>query len=366
MIRARALKTARLAAAPIAGAIALVAMHSEPAAAKQLPAYQELAPGRFTGIPPEKSRPSSIPSTETVSGFRVVPGTRSGNNQVVTLVVDTPGRPAPSSVDPPRVPSTLETVDGCFAQAPMPAPSPSPPFGVNVPSPRPEWETNFSWQTMIWTGQGTPRQPVPVHYERVVETATSATLESTDLWIDPQTLGLRLIGKGSVPLRHVGDAPGGVRFYVGRDDRPDGKHFVQFVVQRSKNTPFQEAQTARGARSDGAIISAGACSHHRVALSADKGGENATLQFTTVLPPLGPNEHSSAPPLPSALPGQHVRDVRARTVRASFSVSQTSRDKDPILSLSTSWGSAETTQRLFDPSSVAPASIAPVPTQRGF
>jgi hypothetical protein len=138
---------------------------------------------------------------------------------------------------------------------------------------------------------------------------------------------------------------------------------VQFVISRPKDTPFTHVTSTMAIRSDGSTVMAGACSHHRVSLLATRAGETAVIALTTALPPLAPGEHSSAQPLPPVAPGTKTRDVRVRPLHVGISISQTSRDKEPIVAISTSWAGPETNQRVF--SAFAP-STAPVPTATGL
>jgi hypothetical protein len=49
---------------------------------------------------------------------------------------------------------------------------------------------------------------------------------------------------------------------------------------------------------------------------------------------------------PFTTPAGKAQNVRTRLVQAHFSVSQTSRDKDPVIAVSTSWAGPETNSRV--------------------
>lgn len=290
------------------------------------PRYAELPAGRVTA-PPTGARPASIPAGESVAGIVVTPGV----SQAVVQLEDAPGKAA------------LPSTSACFSQV-------AAPFGVPPDSPeRPqEWVGPPALQGIVWApphGTGV----APIHVERLTERDGTTVLESTDVWVDPVTRGARLVAKATLPLRQVGSAPGGVKLFAGRDERPDGKRHVQFVVTRSSDTPAQ-ILTSTFLIKSGSTVSLGACGHHRVALPADATGESASVQLVARLPDLPPGELSPAQPLPPP-PASKVRahDVRSRTMRIHMSVSRTTRDKEPLIALSTAWVGAEYMQRTFEP-----------------
>jgi hypothetical protein len=334
------------------------------------PAYSELPSGRLTSPPNfrEARVPTSIPASESVPGLRVFPQS-SGSGMFIAS--DTAKVPFTGMLTPQM--QTLENVPGCFSQIVVPQPgalaaSPSlDPFGRALQEGRGvEWEHGQSPQAAIWnTQQG--HQIFAVHSEQVVEQNGNMTLESTDAWFDAGSRGFRLITKASLGLRQVATVPGNIRIFAGRDDRPD-KHFVQFVIVRPKDTPMQQVSSAFATRSDGVTVHTGACGHHRLALLANNSGETAVFQFTTILPDLPPNTRSAAIPPPPPPPevgacGGRTRDLRVRAFRAMFSVSQTSRDKEPVVSVATAWAGAETFHRIFltPPTGVAGVLAMPPP-----
>lgn len=195
-----------------------------------------------------------------------------------------------------------------------------------------------------------------VHREELVMAGGHSKLLVTDAWIDPQTLGVRLIGSHTLPLRRVATGPGNVAVYAFRDG-----HDVHFIV-----TPPEPPKMARDKQglvagvkgmlhlpsssigmasmfvsrmtrqltvsgSDGNMGSSD-CGHLRVRLSATPGhGEAATVLARVALPPLGSDDPKT-------------REVRLRSLAIQLSISQTPSESTPALSVSFGWAGREHTQ----------------------
>jgi hypothetical protein len=187
-----------------------------------------------------------------------------------------------------------------------------------------EWQQVAESAIAVQGGAGV----TAVHVERLIERDGTTSLESTDVWVDPSSRGVRLLAQATLPLRQVGGAPGGMKIFVGRDERADGKRYVQFVVTRGGGSRVEQMLVAT--RSDGMTI-VGACGHHRVALPANTTGENASMDLSVVLPSLPRGEGASG----------GKAGIRTRPMRVHMSVSQTSADKEPIVAISTVWAGPE-------------------------
>jgi hypothetical protein len=173
-----------------------------------------------------------------------------------------------------------------------------------------------------------------LHSERVAAVDDMhATLEWADAWVDPSTRGVRLIGKGSLPLRLVSGLPGGAQVWAARD----GEH-VHVVLSEgaSKKQSFGGidqlmAFTARG------MSHASGCHHIRVGLHAEKGSaDTASIRAAIQLPPL--DDAAARGPLKGK--GQ-MTTVRVRPISVNASVTWTSRDKEPVIAISTGWRARE-------------------------
>jgi hypothetical protein len=197
------------------------------------------------------------------------------------------------------------------------------------------------WQTPVYGGR-----VMPVHAERLVESGAGATLESTDAWIDANTGGVRLIARASLPLKIVRSLPGGAKVFAGRDERTDGKRFVQFVVKRSGEDGGLVGNPMTATLADGTNTILQACGFARASVPVADGGGTATFQLAVRLPALGPGEKLPPSPFGALPPGSTSKEVRARTMRVHVAVSQSSRDKEPLVSIAPGWVSREQMQRV--------------------
>jgi len=143
----------------------------------------------------------------------------------------------------------------------------------------------------------------PVRSERVVVLPDGdASLEITDVWIDPRTGGARRIATHALPLRKLANAPESIAVYgvtIGES--------VHIVVTSAGVTTFRDG--------DGSVART-ACAHARVALSASRGsGEQAIFHLIST-------EKSTDPTRRAALP-----------LRVTASLSQLASEPAPLLSV---------------------------------
>jgi hypothetical protein len=227
-----------------------------------------------------------------------------------------------------------------------------------------EWDQDLGSVANLWTRTAEiPMSGVaPVHMERVTVAADglTATLDSVDAWVDPSSRGVRLIGKASLPLKHVGVAPNGGKIFAGREERGDRRR-VQFVVMRPRDSLANQFGSTFVRRLEGDVIQNTDCAHIRVALAVTKEGDAALVSVPVVLPSLdgrpvprptelhGVRARRSSFQLPSSGGEPDMRELRLREAAIQLSVSQTSRDKEPVVSLSSRWISREQVQRVFVP-----------------
>jgi hypothetical protein len=181
---------------------------------------------------------------------------------------------------------------------------------------RTSWEDAL--QSELYLVRDSPQHRVVlVHSERVVEEAGKTALVSLDAWVDTQTLGARLRARATLPLVPLGSAPGGARILAGREAQPNGKSLVHFVVA-PPSEPLESVEIRHSV--DDRSVSSSQCAHHRVALASS--GDAAVIRASAV-----------------------TRENYLRPLRIDLSVSQTSRDKEPVVSLSTNWTGAEKSTR---------------------
>ena len=159
-------------------------------------------------------------------------------------------------------------------------------------------------------------------------------------------------------------------------ERPSAKKRVQFVFMRNGESQHAQvrAQGMLATASDGMGATSSNCRHLRVSLPVEeKGGESAVITATLQLPsietepkkPEAEPEEKKAKPvaakpvsrrgprmmgMTTATPPSSMeeREIRLRELQANISVSKSTKDKEPLVSVSFGWSNRETTQRVFD------------------
>ncbi len=354
--------------------LATVLASPDAARAGDAPSLSDLPVGRFTS--PPKKKPAIIAAGESVPGIFVTAPKHAASlpaqHRYVSIATDM------RAAEAARVSALPEGVpDGCVTAMHQLAFRDSDATEL-------EWEENLAVEAHAYarTADNPMSGVIPVHTERLVEQNGSMMLESVDAWIDPQTRGARLIARGALPLKLVRTPGFGMKVYAGRDERPDGKRFVQFVVVRSATPTIPREDQMWAMREEGVVHSSG-CGHQRVALRVDgeagREGETATVVATTVLPEPDRDADRKAtrdtPPAAPAKTGPRFRpgpsqaaiarfgldrmpgsgrEVRTRMMHIQVSVSQTSRDREPLVSVSSSWAGREQVERFVEPDSSPP------------
>ncbi len=363
-------------------AVPAVFLAPNDASAGEVPKFSELTPGRVTSVPLTKA-PTFIAPRESVPGIHVT-------SQKWTPEVPPQHRHI-TVVGDAKIAAAMKTEEGafdledtsgmCFTEAHLGMIRQMDP-DMAKDDRFAEWQEALSFEANVWPkSKDNPESGITaVHSEKVVDENGTATLETVDAWVDPATRGVRLIGKASLPLKLVTTAVGGVKVYAGRDERPDGRRYVQFVVTRPRDKKLQRAGTMWGVRQDGDSVH-GSCSHLRVGIPADvKGGDSAVVIAPIILPNLqrenaeasdtknakteaapAPAPPPPPPPVkarfgkkkplpspPSTAPTMVEKELRIRAMQVQVSVSRTTKDPDPVLSVSFGWANRETTQRIFE------------------
>lgn len=312
----------------------LVSLTAHADATKPLDApisFDELPVDRFT-TPPAK-KPSFINPRETVPGLFVVSPPQHGipmRERVVWVMTD------------PRLAQSMKSGEGMDflsgAHGCLSDPFRMDHFGRQKGG----WsETQSAQIQLMMKSADNPTGGVTaVHAEEVVQSDKGATLEIIDAWVDPATKGARLISKASLPLKLVRGPFFGVNVYAARDER-DGK--VDFVVVRPKSKSTMAANIF-ALRPDGMSSSSTQCTHHRVELETRPTGDLATFVVHAELPSLDPK-----PIKPRAerivREGFSEVEVRTRQLHVQVSVSQLSREKSPLVSVSATWAQRESIER---------------------
>jgi len=192
-----------------------------------------------------------------------------------------------------------------------------------------------------------------VHQEHFVDLGSGkAQLEMVDAWVDPTTKGVRQIGKATLELKRVTDAPGGFAIYAARE-----RTHVQLVIRRVKDAEVSGAGSVADMRrarmmrmplmieaSSGAH-DASSCGFARVALHAEQGvGEMAKLetQVVSVVPAEEQPEKKESPLAALLGGGDSMQDLsqpelHMRPMTINMSTSWTSHDKEPVVSITMGW-----------------------------
>ena len=287
-------------------------------------------PTGTVALPPKAKVPSSIPAHEKVAGF-IVASSR-GRSDYVGLVASTKRAKLLTEGGG----NENAAGEACFAQA------------QDARRSRHPGETETAWMPNLQpvlmmstsTQQGQHPTVEAVHSERIAEAGGHVSLDTIDAWVDPVTRGVRLIGRTSVPLELVSTVLGGGRVYAAHDQQS-----VHVIVV----TPKERARLGQDvifAISEGDVFNS-MCDHLRVSLKTEKGqGETATFITNVELPSLS---NDRAEPRPggrsegtigfprSGLP----EPVRTRPLHIQASATWTSRDKEPLLSVSAGWDARE-------------------------
>ncbi|MBX3221333.1 MAG: hypothetical protein KF795_12490 [Labilithrix sp.] len=356
----------------LAGALAL----TRDARGGDAPTFSKLPAGRLT-VPSKKNVPA-VSARESVPGvFVVTPRHLFGRDRrYVTVTADA------------RIAAAAKEGGGWDASALMPSACMSQlnrsrfAFDGDSGSPT-EWEENLATEVQVYakTADNPSSGVTAIHSERIVEQNGAITLESVDAWVDPATRGARLISKASLPLELLREPAFGMKVYAGRDERPDGKRFVQFVVVRPEGPHMDRTGQIWAMREEGSLSHSSGCRHQRVAIGiGDSNGDTATVIATVVLPALdaGSDKARRVPPtppapalLPTPLPANGAKptpavffgrrgpprepgsftetEVRTRVMHIQLSVSKTTREKEPLVSVSSSWGGREQVNRVVEP-----------------
>lgn len=292
------------------------------------PSFSSLGGGRMASAD-TTGRPTSIPARERTPGFAI---TNVGGELVL-------GERALKKADGAVIgPATAATMRTCFSRL-----IPKRPASEELEPPttqHTEWETSLGWAIAWSKGEAELTGVTLVHREQLVEAVggTSATLEWTDAWLDTRTGGIRQRASGSVPLTALGTAAS-VKVYAGRDERGDGKHRLHVVARLPDDSPSSIAH-GEATRLDGGPQGEQWCGHHRGTASLGglpNGSEAVTLEVNALLPEANPGDNRSELRLPAIAPGAPVRDVRTRRIVIHASLSQTSRDREPVVAITTAW-----------------------------
>ncbi len=183
-----------------------------------------------------------------------------------------------------------------------------------------------------------------LHQERLERDGPDrATLHMTDVWLDPTTLGVRLVGKTKLTLAQVAAGPAGVKVFAARNDDGEALHFVVQVPR-----PDGQGSGYWGRHlmaSVGNQSTSSDCGHVRLELPTMVGvGERARVQVEIALsspePVHGPAAGGAAAAgtaTASPMAPGGGKEIRLRTLLVHLGVSQTATDSEPVVTVSFGW-----------------------------
>jgi hypothetical protein len=203
-----------------------------------------------------------------------------------------------------------------------------------------------------------------IHMERLTQAADGATLETTEAFIDLQTMGTHAVSKTSTKLVKVATGPNSLGVYAAREEGEKGGS--QFLVTNPELPPTASEEDRQAqisqltntanrlvAQMPSGVSSETGCGYVRFTLSAKPGsGQMATVLATAFLPPgtdvddggqedtsRFEQEDMSEEQLKAvrAMVHRDNRSQRARTVAVNLSFSQLESETSPLLSVTFGW-----------------------------
>jgi len=203
-----------------------------------------------------------------------------------------------------------------------------------------------------------------IHMERLTQAADGATLETTEAFIDLQTMGTHAVSKTSTKLVKVATGPNSLGVYAAREEGEKGGS--QFLVTNPELPPTASEEDRQAqistltstanrlvAQMPSGVSSETGCGYVRFTLSAKPGsGQMATVLATAFLPPgtdvddggqedtsRFEQEDMSEEQLKAvrAMVHRDNRSQRARTVAVNLSFSQLQSEASPLLSVTFGW-----------------------------
>ena len=301
------------------------------------PRYAQLPSGSPTSVP-RKAPPRSIPRGATTPGLFF--GKPMAGNPEVVYVTGIASQPTDRAV-------TAEETRTCFAERAGDARANG--DGDNVP----DWtDTGLAAEIQLYRrSKDFPEGGVSaVHLERFEEKNGTPTLEMVDAWADPATRSARVIAQKTLPLALVATSAFGLRVFAVRDDHATDK-LVQFVLVPDEAHRLDGESSMLGMASDGRTIARSQCGHLRMALPVTDEGASAQLLANVIVgetQPVPKDAISGASELRSKrrrLGDDGTRKFRALSTQVS--VSRTSRDPEPVVSVSFGWAARESSQPSF-------------------
>lgn len=335
------------------------------------PPFSALPSGTMT-TPPKDKAPAKIPKTEKVEGFHVAdpPKNQLREGKITSVIVFTKEDLAKDYTAGKSFGSPPGADDStCLSQPNR--------FRTGDSAPA-EWSSEIEptahiqapWKQPAAPKKGEKAKPftmsygdmevTAMHLERfVLQEDKKARLEMVDAWVDPNTHGVRVIGRSTIPLERIGSAHHGVKLYAARGDkvvhvvaRRDRPKEMNIADQPTKQAEFRMMNAMRQQM----VVHNAAgeqdntqCGFGHVTLKAQQGSaETAMFETNTVFldppEPKGEKEKADEDMFGMGSFGRTQDNgpgIRVRPFRATVSSTWSSRDTAPVISVSFGWAGRE-------------------------
>lgn len=311
--------------------VALAAICAVPAAEAKSVRISRIPSGQLAKLPGSAAVPKSIPSRSRVDGIVAIRPTRHHHAAEAMMAFVAPNKALAESLS--RGDFGARDEEGpqhCFTAVA--------PFATRGRGGE-DFPTEQNHMQQLWAEPKSADRVWVVRSERFVRGSDDeATLEVVDAYVDAVSLGARLISRSTVALRRIASGPRDVDVYAARDH--DKVHFIVTAPDASI-LPAGIRDVARSLRSATTEDSGfSQCAFLRTSMQADGGGRAATV-FVQVpieidemqLGASGPGQRGLGGPSPA----RTVREAVIREATVHLSVSRTSSDRSPVVSIGFGW-----------------------------
>lgn len=309
--------------------VGLAAVCAGPSAEAKSVRITRIPPGQLAKLPGHTAVPKSIPTRSRVDGIVAARPPKHHRAEGMTMAFVAPTKALAERISRDGFFGGLEDQQHCFtAVAPHATRSRG---GEDFP-------TEQSQVQQVWAEPKSAERVWIVRSERLVRgNDDEATLEVVDAYVDAASLGARLISRSTVAMRRIASGPRNVDVYAARDH--DKVHFVVTGPDTSILPAGSRdiTRSLRSATTDDAGFSQ--CGFLRTTMQADGGGRAATvfvqvpIEIEEMQQGEGPRQRGPGGPGR----GRTVREAVIREAAVHLSVSRTSSDRSPVVSVGFGW-----------------------------
>jgi hypothetical protein len=183
-----------------------------------------------------------------------------------------------------------------------------------------------------------------VRREKLEAKGERADLSAVEAWLDPGSLGVRVIGKSTMPLARVAEGPGHVDVYAAKSKSGSTIHFVVALPRHKGRAAMHIGRHTQIFSGD--MTGHSDCGHARLSLQARPGlGEQAMLRVEVVV---SEPEPAPAPEEGEAAMGERpIREMRIRNLAVHLAVSRSASDSAVVPTVSFGWIGRERRQEVY-------------------